>query len=92
MSSTEQSGGKLTVFEMAPLMNGWAAAIIFKCAIYGILRLPRNALKAQSNISRCSGLRPLQIVALLAATVGVAFTVTVFEMLEVQEPVAPIIV
>jgi len=35
---------------------------------------------------------PLQIVALLAATVGVAFTVTVLEMEAVHEPLAPIIV
>ena len=35
---------------------------------------------------------PLQIVALLAAKVGVAFTVTVLEILEVHVPFAPIIV
>jgi hypothetical protein len=35
---------------------------------------------------------PLQIVALGTATVGVVFTATVLEMLEVQLPFAPVIV
>ena len=43
-------------------MNGCAAAIIFRCAMYWMLRLPRYALNAQSNTSRCSGFRPLATV------------------------------
>ncbi len=35
---------------------------------------------------------PLQIVASLTANVGEAFTVTVFEILEVQVPLAPMMV
>ena len=34
MSSTVRPFGILTVLEIAPLMNGWAAPIIFKCAMY----------------------------------------------------------
>ncbi len=30
-SSTVASSGMFTVFEMAPEMNGWTAAIIFTC-------------------------------------------------------------
>jgi len=33
MSSTVAWVGRLTVLEIAPLMNGWAAAIIFKWAV-----------------------------------------------------------
>ena len=40
MSSTVDSCGMLTVLEMAPDRNGWAAAIIFTWACQGIERLP----------------------------------------------------
>jgi hypothetical protein len=33
ISSTDADSGRLTVFEIAPEMNGCAAAIIFRCPI-----------------------------------------------------------
>ena len=48
----------LTVFEMAPEMNGWAAAIMRMWAFQGIEpRAVGAAWKAQSKTGRCSGFR-----------------------------------
>ena len=52
ISSTVDSCGMLTVLEIAPDKNGWAAAIIFKCAKWWIERLPLAGLNAQSNTAR----------------------------------------
>ena len=46
-----------TVFEMAPEMNGWAAAIIRTWAFQGIDRVPLRGWKAQSNTGRCSAFK-----------------------------------
>ena len=49
-SSTVASFGMLIVLEIAPLMNGWAAAIIRMCDSHGRNRWPRLPhLFAQSN-------------------------------------------
>ena len=44
----------LTVFEIAPEMNGWAAAIILMWPMCEIARSPT----ATSNTGRCSSFRP----------------------------------
>ena len=44
----------LTVLEIAPEMNGWAAAIMRMWAFHGIDRVPCEAWNAQSNTGRCS--------------------------------------
>ncbi len=54
MSSAETDSGRLTVFEIAPEMNGCAAAIILMWPIGEIARSPT----ATSNTDRCSSLRP----------------------------------
>ena len=53
MSSTVASFGTLTVFEIAPEMNGWVAPIILMWPMYWIERSPFAALNAQSNTGRC---------------------------------------
>ena len=50
MSSTETDSGRLTVFEIAPEMNGCAAAIILMWPMGEIARSPT----ATSNTGRCS--------------------------------------
>ena len=52
MSSTLADSGRLTVFEIAPEMNGWAAAIISDVAMCEIARSPT----ATSKTGRCSSL------------------------------------
>ena len=48
----------LMVLEMAPEMNGWAAAIMRMCASAAMKRLPFLPQRlAQSKTGRCSGLR-----------------------------------
>ena len=47
----------LTVLEMAPERNGWAAAIIVTWAFQGMERSPPRGLNAQSKTARCSSLR-----------------------------------
>ena len=54
MSSTVTDSGRFTVFEIAPEMNGCAAAIIFMWPIAEIARSPT----ATSNTGRCSSFRP----------------------------------
>ena len=54
MSSTVASGGRFTVFEIAPERNGWTAAIILTCPIASMERVPPRALKAQSKTGRCA--------------------------------------
>ena len=54
MSSTLADSGRLTVFEIAPEMNGWAAAIIWMWPMCEIARSPT----ATSKTGRCSSLRP----------------------------------
>ena len=54
MSSTVTDSGRFTVFEIAPEMNGCAAAIIFTWPIAEIARSPT----ATSNTGRCSSFRP----------------------------------
>ena len=46
-----------TVFEMAPEMNGWAAAIMRMCAFQEMNRVPLGGWKAQSNTGKCSAFR-----------------------------------
>ena len=58
MSAGVVSRGMLTVLEIAPERNGWAAAIILTCACQAMLRSPSRGLKAQSKTGRCSLLRP----------------------------------
>ena len=53
MSSTVAVSGMFTVFEIAPLMNGWAAPIIFRWPMCEIARSPT----ATSNTGRCSSAR-----------------------------------
>ena len=48
----------LTVFEIAPDRNGWAAAIILTWPMYGIVRVPFIGLNAQSKTGRCSSFKP----------------------------------
>ena len=50
MSSTVADSGRLTVFEIAPEMNGWTAAIISMWPVCEIARSPT----ATSNTGRCS--------------------------------------
>ncbi len=50
MSSTDESAGMLTVFEIAPEMNGCTAAIILMWPMCEIARSPT----ATSNTGRCS--------------------------------------
>ena len=57
MSSTVASGGRFTVFEIAPERNGWTAAIIRTCPIAPMERVPPTALKAQSKTGRCAAAR-----------------------------------
>ena len=57
MSSGVVSRGMLTVFEIAPERNGWAAAIIRTWACQAIERLPLRGWNAQSNTGRCSSFR-----------------------------------
>ena len=52
MSSTVVSAGMLTVFEIAPEMNGCAAAIILMWPMCEMARAPT----ATSNTGRCSSL------------------------------------
>ena len=54
MSVTVAASGRLTVFEIAPEMNGWAAAIILMWPMCEIGRSPT----ATSNTGRCSARRP----------------------------------
>ena len=54
MSAGVVSRGMLTVLEIAPDKNGWAAAIICTCARQAIDRTPFRGLNAQSNTGRCS--------------------------------------
>ena len=54
MSSTVTSFGMLTVFEIAPEMNGCTAPIILMWPMCEIARWPT----ATSNTGRCSGARP----------------------------------
>ncbi len=58
MSSSVASGGRLTVFEMAPERNGWTAAIIRTCPIGAMERVPPTALNAQSKTGRCAAFSP----------------------------------
>ena len=58
MSSRVASWGRLTVLEMAPERNGWAAAIILIWPEEWMERVPLLGLKLQSNTARCSGLMP----------------------------------
>ena len=53
MSSTDTDSGRFTVFEIAPEMNGCAAAIILMWPIGEIARSPT----ATSNTGRCSSLQ-----------------------------------
>ena len=52
MSSTLADSGRLTVFEIAPEMNGWVAAIIRMWPMCEIARSPT----ATSKTGRCSSL------------------------------------
>ena len=54
MSSVVVSRGMLTVLEIAPERNGWAAAIMPMWAGQVIDRLPLLGVNAQSNTGRCS--------------------------------------
>ena len=54
MSSTVAVCGRLTVFEIAPEMNGWTAPIILMWPMCEIARSPT----ATSNTGRCSSARP----------------------------------
>ena len=54
MSSTVALCGRLTVFEIAPEMNGCTAPIIFRWPMCEIARSPT----ATSNTGRCSSCRP----------------------------------
>ena len=57
-SSTVAAFGMLMVFEMAPEMKGWAAAIMRMWLSADNARVPvRPHGLAQSNTGRCSGLR-----------------------------------
>ena len=58
MSSTVALSGRLTVFEMAPEMNGCVAAIIRMWPRCEIERSPRLGLNAQSKTGRCSSRSP----------------------------------
>ena len=58
MSSTVASLGRLIVLEIAPLMNGWAAAIMRMWPSTGMKRWPcLPHLLAQSKTGRCSRLQ-----------------------------------
>ena len=57
ISSTVDSSGRFTVFEIAPEMNGCAAPIIFTWPNQWIVRTPFCGRKAQSNTGRCSSER-----------------------------------
>ena len=57
MSSGVADSGRLTVFEIAPEMNGCTAAIIRMWPVCVIERVPLCGLKAQSKTGRCSSLR-----------------------------------
>ena len=58
ISSTVVSSGMLIVFEIAPEMNGCAAAIIRMCPLGWMNRLPFVPHRfAQSKTGRCSALR-----------------------------------
>src|ERR1035441_77129 len=59
MSSIVLSVGMLTVLEIAPLMKGCAAPIIFKWARYSMLRWPRYGLEGQSKTGRSAGFKPV---------------------------------
>ena len=50
-SSGVASSGMLTVLEMAPLMKGWMAAIIFTCPRWWMTLSPIE----QANTAMCSG-------------------------------------
>src|SRR5580692_5152511 len=52
MSSTDAFSGRLTVFDIAPEINGCAAAIIRRCPMYAIDRVPLAGLKEQSKTAR----------------------------------------
>ena len=54
MSSTVADCGRLTVFEIAPEMNGWVAAIMSMWPVWEIARSPT----ATSKTGRCSSFRP----------------------------------
>ena len=54
MSSTVTSFGMLTVFEIAPEMNGCTADIIWMWPMWEMARSPT----ATSNTGRCSSFRP----------------------------------
>src|ERR1700689_4672148 len=58
MSSRVASWGRLTVLEMAPERNGWAAAIILMWPEGWMERVPLLGLKLQSKTARCSSLMP----------------------------------
>ena len=48
----------LMVFEIAPEMNGWTAAIIRTWPMWWMKRLLLTERKLQSNTARCSGFKP----------------------------------
>ena len=54
MSATLADSGRLTVFEIAPEMNGWVAAIMSMWPVCEIARSPT----ATSNTARCSSFSP----------------------------------
>ena len=54
MSATVAVSGRLTVFEIAPEMNGWTAAIMSMWPVREIERSPT----ATSKTSRCSSFSP----------------------------------
>ena len=54
MSSTVADSGRLTVFEIAPEMNGCTADIIWMWPMCEMARSPT----ATSNTGRCSSFRP----------------------------------
>ena len=57
-SSMVASGGRFTVFEMAPEMNGCTADIMRMCPRAWIDRVPLAARNAQSKTGRCSSFSP----------------------------------
>ncbi len=57
MSAGVVSRGMLTVLEIAPDRNGWAAAIIRTWARQAIERVPLRGWNAQSKTGRCSVFR-----------------------------------
>ena len=69
MSWTVALSGRLTVFEIAPEMNGWTAPIMRMCPVWEIARSPTATSKTGRCSSLSSGAPTIVLCSLMCATI-----------------------